>query len=269
MGQPGLQIRAPSYGEYLHLDAVLGAQRPLSAQHDEMLFIVMHQVAELWMKLALHELRAAAAMIRADALAHALALLTRVALVQRQLLASWEVFATLSAAQFAAFRDTLGTSSGFQSLQYRLLEFLMGQKNPASLVAFRDDPAGLAALERALDEPGLYDEALRHLARHGIAVPAAVIARDVALPYRADAGVEAAWLSVYHSAQSHWDQYLLAERLVDIDHQFQLWRHAHIKTADRLIGSQAGTGGTSGVSYLARTLDLKFFPELWAIRTSL
>jgi tryptophan 2,3-dioxygenase len=269
MGQPDPQTRASSYADYLHLGEVLGAQHPLSGQHDEMLFIVMHQVSELWMKLALYELRAARDFVRADAIAQALPLLTRVGLLQQQLLRSWDVFATISPLQFAAFRDALGSSSGFQSAQYRLLEFLMGQKSAATLAVFREEPASHAALQRAFADPGIYDEALRHLARRGFAVPAAVLGRDVTEAYRADSGVEAAWLAVYRAADRYRDQYQLGERLVDIDHNFQLWRHAHLKTADRVIGSQAGTGGTSGVSYLSRTLDLKFFPELWAIRTSL
>jgi tryptophan 2,3-dioxygenase len=269
MGQPGTPIRARSYADYLHLGELLGAQHPLSVQHDEMLFIVMHQVAELWMKLALGELRAARELVRRDRIAQALALLARVALVQQQLLQSWDVFATLSPLQFAAFREALGTSSGFQSAQYRLLEFLLGHRSAAALAAFRAEPASLAALEQEFAEPGLYDEVLRHLAREGIAVPGAVLARDVTQPYQSDPGVEAAWLGIYRGAQRHWDLYQLGERLVDIDHRFQLWRHAHMKTADRIIGNQAGSGGTSGVSYLSRTLDLKFFPELWAIRTSL
>ncbi len=258
-----------SYGDYLHLNQLLGAQHPLSDQHDEMLFIMMHQVSELWMKLALFELGAALACIRRDDLGQAFGFFTRVAHIQQQLLHSWEVLATISPAQFAAFRDALGKSSGFQSRQYRLLEFMLGNKNAAAIRVFRSDPVAYAELQAALRAPGLYDESLRHLARRGIAIPSEVIERDFSQPYVANPGVAAAWLGVYRDAGTDRDPYDLAERLVDLDYRFQLWRFAHVKTVERVIGSQGGTGGSGGVSYLNKALDLKFFPELWAIRTSM
>lgn len=261
--------RSFSYGDYLHLDALLSAQHPLTRQHDEMLFIMMHQVSELWMKLALYELTEALACICRDDLGAAFAVFTRVAHIQQQMLHSWDVLATISPVQFAAFRDALGKSSGFQSRQYRLLEFMLGNKNAAAIKVFRSDAASHAALEAALQVPSLYDESLRLLARRGIRIPDTVLARDFSQPYRPSAAVEAAWLGVYHEAQRYWDLYQLAERLLDVDHKFQSWRYAHMKTVERVIGNQHGTGGTGGVSYLTKALDLKFFPELWAIRTSM
>lgn len=261
--------RAFSYGEYLQLDKLLGAQHPLSDQHDEMLFIMMHQVSELWMKLALYELADALGCIRRDDLGRSFQVFTRVAHVQQQLLHSWDVLATISPIQFAAFRDALGKSSGFQSRQYRLLEFMLGNKNAAAINVFRSDPASYSVLQDALQVPGLYDESLRLLGRRGLSIPAGVIERDFTQPYQANPAVAAAWLSVYRNAEKDWDLYQLAERLADLDYKFQLWRFAHVKTVERVIGSQGGTGGTSGVSYLTKALDLKFFPELWAIRTSM
>ena len=258
-----------SYADYLHLDTLLAAQQPLSGQHDEMLFIVMHQVSEMWLKLVLLELDAAAAQLRADALAAALALLHRVILIQHQLQGCWEVLMTLSPVQFSAFRAALGKSSGLQSLQYRRLEFMLGHRTAATLALFRDDPAGTAALEHAATVPGLYDEVLRYLTRRGISVPAAILGRDLTQAYQSHPAVERAWLRVYRDATGSRDLYELAERLLDIDQNIQSWRIAHLKIVDRVIGSQPGTGGTGGVSYLTKSLDLKFFPELWAIRPSL
>ncbi|MFI4890066.1 MAG: tryptophan 2,3-dioxygenase [Steroidobacterales bacterium] len=261
--------RAFSYADYLHLDKLLEAQHPLSDQHDEMLFIMMHQVSELWMKLALFELAEALACIRRDELGRALTVFTRVSHVQQQLLSSWDVLATISPVQFAAFRDALGKSSGFQSRQYRLLEFMLGNKNAAAIRVFQTDPASHAALQAALQQPSLYDESLRYLGRRGLGIPAGVIERDFSQPYQPNPAVEAAWLGVYRNAESDWDLYQLAERLVDLDARFQLWRSAHLKTVERVIGNQGGTGGSGGVSYLTKALDLKFFPELWALRTSM
>jgi tryptophan 2,3-dioxygenase len=266
---PGDAGQALTYAGYLHLDALLEAQQPLSGQHDEMLFIVMHQVSEMWLKLALFELQAAMARLRADALVEALALLQRVVLIQHQMLGGWDVLMTLSPVQFSAFRNALGKSSGLQSLQYRLLESLLGHRTAATLALFRDDAAGTAALERAYAVPGLYDDVLRYLTRRGITVPASVLGRDVTQPYQPHPAVERAWLRVYRDAEGSRDLYELAERLLDIDQNLQSWRMAHMKIVDRVIGSQPGTGGTGGVSYLTKSLDLKFFPELWAIRSSL
>ena len=260
---------ALSYGQYLHLDRLLGAQQPLSYQHDEMLFIVIHQVSELWMKLCLHELNATIGCVKRDDLGPTFKMLARVSTIQQQLLQSWDVLATITPSDYSAFRNSLGKSSGFQSAQYRLLEFLIGNKNADTIRVFRSDPASHAALERALRAPSLYDEALRLLSRRGFDLPSAAIDRDFSQPYCASKQVAAAWLSVYHNAEKEWDLYQFAERLVDLDYKFQLWRFAHVKTVERIIGYKPGTGGTTGVSYLAKALRLRLFPELWEARTSL
>ena len=258
-----------SYGQYLQLDRLLGAQRPLSGEHDEMLFIVMHQASELWMKLCIHELTAAIAHLRADQLDPAFKMLARVARVQAQLVQSWDVLATMTPSDYSSFRERLGRSSGFQSYQYRMLEYLIGNKNAALIEVHRSDPEVFAALDRALRSPSLYDECLRLLARRGWAVPAHCLERDWSEPYAADPAVTAAWLGVYRSSDEHWELYELAEKLVDLDHKFQLWRYSHLKTVERIIGYKRGTGGTSGVAYLGRALELRFFPELWDVRTSI
>jgi tryptophan 2,3-dioxygenase len=258
-----------SYSQYLNLDKLLGAQRPLSYQHDEMLFIVIHQVAELWMKLCLHELGATVDCVRRDDLGPTFKMLARVSTIQQQLLQSWDVLATITPSDYSAFRNTLGKSSGFQSPQYRMLEFLIGNKNADTIKVFRGDPPTHEMLERALRAPSLYDEVLRLLSRRGLDVPGDAIDRDFSQPYQASKQVAAAWLSVYHNSVKEWDLYELAERLVDLDYKFQLWRFAHVKTVERIIGNKRGTGGTGGVSYLTKALELKFFPELWTIRTSM
>lgn len=258
-----------SYSQYLNLDKLLDAQRPLSYQHDEMLFIVIHQVSELWMKLCLHELNAVVDCVRRDDLGPTFKMLARVSTIQQQLLQSWDVLATITPYDYSAFRNTLGRSSGFQSLQYRLLEFLIGNKNADLVGVFRNDPPAYEQLERALKAPSLYDEVLRLLSRRGLDVPAEAIDRDFTQPYQASKQVAAAWLSVYHNSVKDWDLYELAERLVDLDYKFQLWRFTHVKTVERIIGYKRGTGGTGGVSYLTKALELKFFPELWTIRTSM
>jgi tryptophan 2,3-dioxygenase len=258
-----------SYSQYLNLDKLLDAQRPLSYQHDEMLFIVIHQVSELWMKLCLHELNAVVDCVRRDDLGPTFKMLARVSTIQQQLLQSWDVLATITPYDYSAFRNTLGRSSGFQSLQYRLLEFLIGNKNADLVEVFRNDPPAYEQLERALKAPSLYDEVLRLLSRRGLDVPAEAIDRDFTQPYQASKQVAAAWLSVYHNSVKDWDLYELAERLVDLDYKFQLWRFTHVKTVERIIGYKRGTGGTGGVSYLTKALELKFFPELWTIRTSM
>ncbi|HWS64727.1 MAG TPA: tryptophan 2,3-dioxygenase [Steroidobacteraceae bacterium] len=258
-----------SYSQYLNLDKLLDAQRPLSYHHDEMLFIVIHQVSELWMKLCLHELNSTIDCVRRDDLGPTFKMLARVSTIQTQLQQSWDVLATITPSDYSAFRNTLGRSSGFQSPQYRMLEFLIGNKNADTIKVFRADPATHEVLERALRAPSLYDEVLRLLSRRGLDVPAEAIDRDFAQPYQASKQVAAAWLSVYHNSVKDWDLYGLAERLVDLDYKFQLWRFAHVKTVERIIGYKRGTGGTAGVSYLTKALELKFFPELWTIRTSM
>jgi tryptophan 2,3-dioxygenase len=260
---------ALSYSQYLNLDKLLGAQHPLSYQHDEMLFIIIHQVSELWMKLCLHELNATVTCVRRDDLGPTFKMLSRVSTVQQQLLQSWDVLATITPYDYSAFRNTLGKSSGFQSPQYRMLEFLIGNKNADTIKVFRNDQEAYELLERALRAPSLYDEVLRLLSRRGLEVPPEAIDRDFTQPYQASKQVAAAWLSVYHNSEKEWDLYQLAERLVDLDYKFQLWRFAHVKTVERIIGDKRGTGGTGGVSYLTKALELKFFPELWTIRTSM
>jgi tryptophan 2,3-dioxygenase len=258
-----------SYGDYLRLDRLLAAQAPHTSHHDEMLFIVMHQASELWLKLCIHELRAAIDHVRADDLGPAFKMLARVSRVQIQLAQSWDVLSTMTPADYSAFRDALGKSSGFQSHQYRILEYLVGNKNPAMIEVHRRAPALYAAVLEALQAPSLYDESLRLLARRGFTVPADLVERDWSAPYQAHPAVTDAWLEVYRSPEQHWDLYELAEKLVDLDQRFQLWRFAHLKTVERIIGYKRGTGGTGGVSYLAKALDLRFFPELWQVRTSI
>jgi tryptophan 2,3-dioxygenase len=258
-----------SYSQYLNLDKLLSAQHPLSYHHDEMLFIVIHQVSELWMKLCLHELNSTIDCVRRDDLGPTFKMLARVSTIQTQLQQSWDVLATITPSDYSAFRNTLGRSSGFQSPQYRMLEFLIGNKNADTIKVFQADPATHEALERALRAPSLYDEVLRLLSRRGLDIPAEAIDRDFTQPYQASKQVAAAWLSVYHNSVKDWDLYGLAERLVDLDYKFQLWRFAHVKTVERIIGYKRGTGGTAGVSYLTKALELKFFPELWTIRTSM
>ncbi len=258
-----------SYSQYLNLDKLLDAQHPLSYQHDEMLFIIIHQVSELWMKLCLHELNATVDCVRRDDLGPTFKMLARVSTIQQQLLQSWDVLATITPSDYSAFRNTLGRSSGFQSPQYRMLEFLIGNKHAETIKVFQGDPVTYEALERALRAPSLYDEVLRLLSRRGLVVPPEAIDRDFTQPYQASKQVAAAWLSVYHNSEKDWDLYGLAERLVDLDYKFQLWRFTHVKTVERIIGNKRGTGGTGGVSYLTKALELKFFPELWTIRTSM
>lgn len=258
-----------SYGQYLQLDKLLDAQRPLSSEHDELLFMIVHQAAELWMRLMLHELEAVFACVRRDELGPSFKLLRRIGRVQSQLLAGWEVLSTLTPADYSAFRNALGRSSGFQSYQYRLLEFRLGNKNAQMIEVHRHDAAAYTQLERALHAPSLYDEALRLLSRRGYGISEERLNRDFSDPYRPSKQVAGAWLGVYHNAQQDWDLYELAERLIDLDYQFQLWRFHHLKTVERVIGHKRGTGGTGGVSYLTKALELKFFPELWQVRTSM
>lgn len=258
-----------SYGDYLHLEQLLGAQRPLTAEHSEMLFIIVHQVSELWMRLMRHELAAVTACVRRDELDPSFSMFARIARIQAQLLAVWEVLSTMTPFDYAAFRNALGRSSGFQSQQYRLLEFQLGNKNAAVIEVHRREPQAYAELQRALSAPSLYDEVLRLLSNRGYGVPPGALARDFSLPYEASKQVTGAWLGVYHNAAKDWDLYELAEQLIDLDYRFQLWRFQHMKTVERIIGYKPGTGGTAGVSYLAKALRLRLFPELWEARTSM
>jgi tryptophan 2,3-dioxygenase len=258
-----------SYGDYLHLDAVLSAQHPLSPDHNEMLFIVQHQTSELWMKLMLHELRAAVAAIAADRMAPGFKMLARVSRIMEQLVHAWDVLATMTPPEYSAIRPYLAHSSGFQSWQYRCIEFSLGNKNAAMLQPHAHRPDLLAHVEAAYRAPSLYDEALRLLARRGLPVPASHADRDWIRPYVASDEVEAAWLTVYRAPETHWDLYQLGEELTDLEDAFRLWRFRHVTTVERIIGFKRGTGGTSGVGYLRQMLDVVLFPEIWKLRTDL
>ena len=258
-----------SYGDYLHLDAVLTAQHPRSPDHNEMLFIVQHQTSELWMKLMLHELHAAMAHVASDELGSAFKMLARVSKIMEQLVHAWDVLATMTPPEYSAIRPYLARSSGFQSWQYRCIEFSLGNKNAAMLKPHSHAPQRLAQVEAAWRAPSLYDEALRLLARRGIAVPTTHTERDWTLPYRSDDAVEQAWLVAYRAPETHWDLYQLGEELTDLEDAFRLWRFRHVTTVERVIGFKRGTGGTDGVGYLRRMLDVVLFPELWKLRTNL
>jgi tryptophan 2,3-dioxygenase len=258
-----------SYGDYLRLDQVLDAQRPRSPDHNEMLFIVQHQTSELWMKLMLHELDAAIGHIAADRLAPAFKMLARVSRVMEQLVHAWDVLATMTPPEYSAIRPYLGHSSGFQSWQYRCIEFRLGNKNAAMLGPHRHRPERLAQVQAAYQAPSLYDEALRLLARRGLPVPTSHTARDWTRPYVASEAVEEAWLAVYRDPEHHWDLYQLGEELTDLEDAFRLWRFRHVTTVERVIGYKRGTGGTSGVGYLRKMLDVVLFPEIWKLRTDL
>jgi tryptophan 2,3-dioxygenase len=261
--------RDMSYGDYLHLDEVLNAQHPLSPEHNEMLFIVQHQTSELWMKLMLHELGAAVQRIASDDLGTAFKMLARVSRIMEQLVHAWDVLATMTPPEYSAIRPYLSNSSGFQSWQYRCIEFMLGNKNAAMLKPHAHTPEILARVEAAYRAPSLYDEALRLLARRGLPVPASHVERDWSQPYVSDDGVEQAWLVAYRAPQQHWDLYQLGEELTDLEDAFRLWRFRHVTTVERVIGFKRGTGGTSGVGYLRKMLDVVLFPEIWKLRTSL
>ena len=258
-----------SYGDYLQLDAILSVQKPLSPAHDEMLFIVQHQTSELWMKLMLHELRAAIGHIAGDALQPAFKMLARVSKIMEQLVHAWDVLATMTPPEYSAMRPYLGSSSGFQSYQYRSIEFALGNKNRAMLQPHAHRPDLLAQVQAAFEAPSLYDEALRLLARRGLPVPASHTDRDWTLPYAESDAVERAWLTVYRDPAQHWDLYQLGEELTDLEDAFRLWRFRHVTTVERIIGFKRGTGGTGGVSYLRKMLDVVLFPEIWKLRTDL
>ena len=258
-----------SYGDYLQLDKILSSQKTLSGHHDELLFIVIHQTSELWMKLILHEFSAAMSAIRKNDLEPAFKMLSRVSRIQLQLIQAWDVLSTLTPAEYMEFRDKLGHASGFQSYQNRLIEFSLGYKNANVLQVYKHEPDLHAILEQSLHTPSLYDAAIGALAQRGFAIDDECLERDWSKDYRPNASVESAWLSVYRNVEEYWDLYELAEKLVDIEDRHQQWRYNHMKTVERIIGHKHGTGGSSGVTYLRHMLDHRFFPELWSIRTQL
>lgn len=267
--QPGREYL--DYATYLGLDDLLAAQRPLSEppHHDEMLFIVQHQTTELWFKLMLHELRAAIEFVRHDDLESSFKILARVKHIQTQLLNQWSVLATLTPTEYAQFRYALGPASGFQSHQNRLIEMALGKRDVRVIDVFRHVPAIRAELEAALHAPSLYDEFLRWLARRGLSVPREVLERDVSLPYQSHPGVTEVIVGIYEHPEASWDAYEMAEKLVDVDETYALWRYRHLKVVLRVIGTKRGTGGTAGAAYLRQMVDEVFFPELWEARTSL
>ncbi|MDT2048336.1 MULTISPECIES: tryptophan 2,3-dioxygenase [Priestia] len=261
--------KAMSYGDYLQLNSILSSQHRLSDHHDEMLFIVIHQASELWMKLILHELSAAIACIRENNLEPSFKMLSRVSRIQQQLIQSWSVLSTLTPAEYMEFRDKLGQSSGFQSYQNRLIEFALGNKNIHALSVYKHDEALYEKMTQALYEPSIYDASIRALVKRGLKVDEEALQRDWSQPYEPNESVEEAWLTVYRNVDQYWDLYELAEKLVDIGNQQQTWRFSHMSTVERIIGNKPGTGGSSGVNYLKRALDKHFFPELWSLRTKL
>jgi tryptophan 2,3-dioxygenase len=258
-----------SYGDYLQLDAILGAQKPLSPAHDEMLFIVQHQTSELWMKLMLHELHAAINHVAQDELGSAFKKLARVSRIMEQLVHAWDVLATMTPPEYSAIRPYLANTSGFQSAQYRCIEFALGNKNAAMLKPHQHRADLLAQVQAAFVAPSLYDQALRLLARRGLSVPHSHTERDWSQPYTESDAVEAAWLTVYSNPTVHWELYQLGEELTDLEDAFRLWRFRHVTTVERVIGFKRGTGGTGGVSYLRKMLDVVLFPEIWKLRTDL
>lgn len=260
-----------TYTGYLQLDRLLSAQKPLSnpEHHDEMLFIIQHQTSELWMKLIIHELRAAMAFVAQDHLEPCFKILARVKHIQSQLYNQWSVLATLTPSEYTEFRDVLGPASGFQSVQYRMIEFMLGNKDGAMLAVHKHAPEAHEALREVFEAPSLYDEFLRFLARRGHALPREVLERDVTKPHEPHAGVVAVFKKIYTDPHAHWDAYEMAEKLVDVDEQFSVWRFRHLKTVQRIIGWKTGTGGSSGVPFLRQVVDHVFFPELLQVRTEL
>ncbi|HVP60612.1 MAG TPA: tryptophan 2,3-dioxygenase [Myxococcaceae bacterium] len=271
---PGLTLDLAgktTYGDYLRLDRLLSAQEPRSQpqHHDELLFIIQHQTSELWMKLLIHELTAARALVREDRLEPAFKILARAGQIQRMLFEQWSVLETLTPSEYLEFRSVLGPASGFQSAQYRALEFLLGNKDASALLVHRQSPEVHAWLDRFLREPSLYDEFLRHLSRRGLPVPPERLNRDFSGPYEPHPEVVAVFRTIYADPERWWDGYEMAEKLVDVEERFQLWRFRHMMTVHRIIGFKTGTGGSSGVPFLKRALDVRFFPELWDVRTEL
>ncbi|EIT86211.1 tryptophan 2,3-dioxygenase [Fictibacillus macauensis ZFHKF-1] len=258
-----------TYGDYLQLDKILNAQQRLSGHHDEVLFIIIHQVSELWMKLILHELQAAVTAIHDNDLSSAQKKLARVSKTQSQIIQAWDVLATMTPSEYMEFRDSLGQASGFQSFQYRMIEFALGYKLPHVLKIYEKDAALLAQLQQAYEAPSIYDAAIAALKRNGLAIDDCVSHRDFTKSYQENESVRQAWITVYQNPKTYWELYELAEKLVDIEDWLQQWRFRHMKTVERIIGFKTGTGGSSGVSYLKKVLDQRFFPELWDLRTEL
>ncbi len=260
-----------TYSSYLRLDKILSAQEPLSkpAHHDEMLFIIQHQTSELWMKLVIHELRAAIEWVSSDNLEPCFKILARVKQIQRQLFEQWAVLETLTPTEYAQFRKVLGPASGFQSAQYRMIEFLLGNKDANSLKVFAHAPELLGPLTEALGKPSLYDEFLRFLSRRGLAVPKACVERDWSQEYQENPELIRVFQAIYETPSNHWDAYEMCEKLVDVDQQFALWRFRHVKTVERIIGFKRGTGGSSGVPFLRKMVETRLFPELWDVRTEI
>jgi tryptophan 2,3-dioxygenase len=263
------RARAMSYSDYLALPQVLNAQKPLTDAHDELLFIVQHQTTELWMKLAIHEMTSAKASLARDEVEPAFKMLSRLARIFEQLNGAWDVLRTMTPSEYSMFRSALGQSSGLESYQYRTIEYLAGNKSAAMLKPHDPRPEVRAALDAVRRDTSLYDEAIRLLARSGLAVDAAVLTRDVTQPYVANDSVRKAWTQVYRDPRAHWSLYELAEKLIDFEDYFRRWRFNHVTTVERVIGFKRGTGGTSGVSYLKRMLEVVLFPELWELRTEL
>jgi tryptophan 2,3-dioxygenase len=258
-----------SYGDYLQIDTILSAQKPLSPNHNEMLFIIQHQTSELWMKLMLHEMGAAIQHVAADQLPTAFKMLARVSKIMEQLVHAWDVLATMTPPEYSAIRPYLGQSSGFQSFQYRCIEFSLGNKNPAMLKPHAHHPDRLALVQAAYEAPSLYDETLRLMARRGLPIPVSHTERDWTQTYAESEAVEQAWLTVYRNPEKYWDLYQLGEELTDLEDAFRLWRFRHVTTVERVIGFKRGSGGTSGVGYLRKMLDVVLFPEIWRLRTDL
>ena len=258
-----------SYGDYLQIDTLLTAQKPLTDKHDEMLFIIQHQTSELWMRLAIHELAAARQALRDGRLPNAFKMLARVARIFEQLNHAWDVLRTMTPSEYTQFREQLGQSSGFQSYQYRQIEYILGNRNQAMLRPHTHHPEILQLLEQELAQPSLYDEAIRLVAAAGLPIPQAVLERDLGLPHQANEAVMQAWKLVYQHPERYWSLYELAEKLVDFEDYFRRWRFNHVTTVERIIGFKRGTGGTGGVSYLRRMLEVELFPELWHVRTIL
>jgi len=258
-----------TYAGYLDLERVLSAQHPVSGAHDEMLFIVVHQASELWLKLCLHELAAARELIAADELRPAFKMLSRVARAQEQLIGNWGVLSTMTPHDYSQIRPHLGRSSGFQSAQYRLMEFMLGGRDPDMVTLHEATPEVAEELRAEMGRPSLYDEVLLLLARRGVAIPAGVLERGFERPQESHPAIVEAWAQVYRDPEGHWDLYELAEKLVDLEYHFQRWRFGHLKTVERIIGFKRGTGGTAGVPYLESVLKKGFFPELLAVRTEI
>ncbi|MFS0674583.1 tryptophan 2,3-dioxygenase [Ornithinibacillus sp. 179-J 7C1 HS] len=258
-----------TYGDYLQLESLLDSQKRLSNHHDEMLFIVIHQVSELWLKLMIHEIEAATEAIKNSEYQAAFKMLARVSKIQTQIIHAWDVLSTLTPAEYMEFRGYLGNASGFQSYQYRLVEFVLGYKTPHIVKIYEKDSVLHARLKEAFEAPGLYDVSIQALSREGFIINQSILERDFSKKYEQDSTVANAWLEVYRNTDKYWNLYQLAEKLVDIEDWFQQWRFRHMKTVERIIGHKTGTGGTSGVGYLKRVLDHYFFPELWEVRTKI